>query len=409
MITEEQIDLLIERLIRRTEMQNTYFLTEIGSSIKKIRELTPTEARQLVQILKYGGNYDDIIKELERYTNLNVEDLDRIISEYAKKDAFFYKEFYEYRNLPFTPFEKNSEILRQTNLLKQLAKQEVYNFSRSNVLGYTIRDLDNKVQFYGLKDTYNRVLDEALLNVGQGKETFDSAMGRLMEEIGGSGLKTIEYESGRSMRLDSALRMHLKGRLMELHNENQKIIGDIIETDGVEISVHTNPAPDHAEAQGRQFTNEEYEKLQGGLPAKVYNSKKIVSLDDDGKNGYRPISEMNCYHYMFTVVLGVKKPEYSDEELQQIIDEGKEKHEFDGKKYTKYEGMQLQRQLERRIRQQKDIQMLAKTSNNQKLVDKAEKKITQLTKKYSDLSNELKLPTKLERLKVAGFKRTKKV
>ena len=60
MITEEQIELLVERLLNRIEEANTYFLMKMGSSIKKIRELTPTQAQQLVNILKYGGNYEEI-------------------------------------------------------------------------------------------------------------------------------------------------------------------------------------------------------------------------------------------------------------------------------------------------------------------------------------------------------------
>ena len=105
--------------------------------------------------------------------------------------------------------------------------------------------------------------------------------------------------------------MHLKGRLRELHNENQLIIGEEIGADGVEISVHENPAPDHEKAQGRQFSNEEYQKLQAGQEATDYRGIK-VNLDHDHKNGYRPISEMNCYHYVFSVILGVNEPEYNE-------------------------------------------------------------------------------------------------
>ena len=101
MISEEQIDLLVERLIRRIEEANTYFLMKMGSSIKKIRELTPTQAQELVQILKYGGNYEDIIREIAKYTNLNIQDIDDIFSNYAKKDQLFYEKFYRYRNIPF--------------------------------------------------------------------------------------------------------------------------------------------------------------------------------------------------------------------------------------------------------------------------------------------------------------------
>ena len=407
MISEEQIELLVERLINRIQEANTYFLMEMGSSIKKIRNLTPTEAQQLVQILKYGGNYEDIVEELAKYTNLNIKDIEDIFKEVSKKDLNFAKNFYQYRKIPFVEYAENEALKRQTQALANIVKNEMYNFTRANVLGYTIRDLKGRPQFIGLRETYNRVLDEALVNVGTGKETFDSAMSRIMKDIGGSGLKTIEYESGRSMRLDSAVRMHLKGRLRELHNENQKIIGEEIEADGIEISVHGNPAPDHEEVQGRQFSNEEYEKLNSGVSAKDYKGK-IYTLDHDGKNGYRPISELNCYHYIYSIVLGVSKPRYTDEQLKEIIDNTNEKVEFEGKKYNKYECTQLQRNLEREVRKQKDIQIFAKASGNDELVGEAQQKITQLTQKYKELSDISELPTKMQRMKVPQYKRVAK-
>ena len=403
-ITEQQIDLLVERLINRIEEANTYFLMKMGSSIKQLRELTPTQAQQLVQILKYGGNYEDIIREIAKYTNLNVQDIDEIFSAYAKKDQLFYKQFYRYRNIPFIEYAENEALRRQTEALANIVKTEMYNFTRDNVLGYTIKDLNGRVQFLGLRETYNRVLDEALVNVDTGKETFDSAMTRILKDIGGSGLKTIEYQSGRSMRLDSAVCMHLKGRLRELHNENQKLFGAEFDSDGYEISVHSQPAPDHEQVQGRQFSIAEYDRLNSGLEAKDYKGN-TYTLDHDGKNGYRPISELNCYHYIFSIVLGASEPEYDDEQLQKIIDDNNKGFDFDGKHYTMYEGTQLQRNLERAIREQKDIQILGKSSGNIDLISQSQLKITQLTRKYKQLSDISGLPTKAQRLRVSGYRR----
>ena len=397
-ITEEQVDLLVERLINRVEKMNDVLLQNIGLNIKKIRELSPSKAHELVQILKYGGNYDEIIEKILKYSGLNIKDLDEIFKGYAKKDQSFYKQFYKYRNKPFIPYEKNTLLKQQTEALMNIVKNEMYNFTRQNVLGYTING-----KFFNLREVYNRILDEALLNVGQGKQTFNGAMKSIMEQIGGSGLKTLDYESGRSIRLDSAVRMHLKGRLRELHNENQKLYGQEFGADGIEISVHSNPAEDHELVQGRQFTLEEYDKLNNGLYARDYKGN-MYTLDTDHKNGYRPISEMNCYHYIFSIILGVSKPEYSDEELKQIIDDNEKGFEYEGQHYTMYEGTQLQRKIELEIRKQKDIQILAKASDNDILLDESQRKISILTRKYKELSDISGLPMKLDRLMVIGYK-----
>ena len=406
MISEEQIDLLVERLVQRIEKANVYFLENIGSSIKKIRDIKPSQAHQLAQILKYGGDYDDIVREIRKYTGLNLNEIDEIFSSYAKRDQMFYEKFYKYRNIPFVPYAENTTIRTQTMALANVIKNQMYNYFKTNVLGYTIRGLDGKVKFMGLRETYNYLLDEALLNVSQGKDTFDNAISRILKDIGGSGLKTLDYKSGRSIRLDSMLRTHLKDGLQELHMENQKIYGKEFDSDGVEITVHSNPAPDHANIQGRQFSNKEFNKLQNGELARDYKGK-MYSLDHDDNSTYRPIGELNCYHNIFPIILGVSDPEYSDKELNKILEDNEKGFEFEGKHYTNYQGTQLQRTLERKIREQKDIQILAKASDNKELIGSSQKNTTILMNKYRKLSKASDLPTKAKRLRVSGYKRTK--
>ena len=404
MTTDEQIDLLTEKLINRIHNANIYFLQKIGNNIKRIRNLKPSEAHQLIQMLKYNGNYEEIVNEILRLTNLNIQDIDAIFNEMAKKDYAFAEQFYKYRGVEYVPYSENKALLRQVSALASITKQEMFNYARATNLGYSIRDLQGNVKFVGLKETYDRILDTAVLNVGTGVDTFDNAMSKIMKEVGGSGLKTVDYASGRSIRLDSAARMHLKGALRTLHNEVQKQVGEEFDFDGYEISVHSNPAVDHEKIQGRQFSIEEYEKLNNGLEAKDYKGN-TYTLDHDHKNGFRPISTMNCYHYVFSIVLGVNKPEYSEEQLQKIIDDNDKGAIIDGKHYTNYEITQLQRSFERKIRKQKDIQILAKASGNKELVKESQDRITQLTNKYKEISKISGLPTRMDRLKVAKYRR----
>ena len=403
-MNEETIELLVERLASRINKANEFFLIKIGENVKKIRGLTPTQAHQLIQILKYGGNYEEIVNEILRLTNLNIQDIDAIFNEMAKKNYEFAEQFYKYRGVEYVPYNQNKALLRQVNALASITKQEMFNYARATNLGYSIKDLQGNIKFVGLKEVYDRILDTAVLNVGTGVDTFDNAMSKIMKDIGGSGLKTVDYASGRSIRLDSMARMHLKGALRTLHNEIQKQVGEEFDFDGYEISVHSNPAVDHSHVQGRQFSIEEYEKLNNGLDAKDYKGN-TYTLDHDHKNGFRPISMMNCYHYVFSIILGVNKPEYSEEQLQKIIDDNDKGAIIDGKHYTNYEITQLQRSFERKIREQKDIQILAKESGNKELVKESQDRITQLTNKYKEISKISGLPTRMDRLKVAKYRR----
>lgn len=396
-MNEKTIELLVERLVSRINKANEFFLIKIGESIKKIRKLTPTQAQQLVQILKYGNNYQEIINEISRLTNLNIQDIDAIFNEMAKNDYNFAEQFYKYRGIEYIPYNENKALLRQVSALASITKQEMYNYARTTNLGYSIRDLQGNVKFVGLRETYNRVLDEAVLNVGTGVDTFDNAMSKIMKDIGGNGLKTVDYASDRSVRLDSVARMHLKGALRNLHNEVQKQVGEEFGADMIEISVHEHPAPDHY-MQGKQMMIEEYEKMQNHLPFKDLQGNTYEPLD-------RPISELNCYHYVFYGIAGVSKPNYTDEELNNILKENEKGIELDGQKYTIYEMSQIQRRLETSIRKQKDLQIIGRASGNKEIVENAQRKITELTHKYKQVSDISGLPYKRDRLRVSNYKR----
>lgn len=404
MLSDEVIEKVTERLVNRIEQGNTYVLEQIGKSIKKIGTLSPSKAYELEQILKYGGDYDKIVKKLSQITKLNIKDIKKIFEEVAKSDYRFAKQFYDYRGKKFIPYEKNEVLKRQ---VEAITNTMIDNYiSKTKSIGFSIRDEKGNVIFQSVEKTYQDTIDKAIISVSQGKTTFQDEMYTLMKEIGSSGIKTLDYASGRTMRLDSAFRMIVKDSLRTLHNEEQQLFGKEFDSDGVEISVHSNPAPDHEEVQGRQFSNEEFDKFQNDIEAKDYQGK-VFPPEFEGHDR-RSISEYNCYHYVFAIVLGVSKPEYTNKELQQIIDSNNKGFDYDGKHYTMYEGTQLQRQLERAIREQKDIQIIGKAGDNKELVLDAQEKITQLTRKYKELCNTSGLPTKMQRMRVPNYKRVAK-
>ena len=398
MKNELQEEAIITRLIERIESGNTFILTEIGKAVKEIGQLTPTQAYQLQQMIKYGASYQTILERLSKITNLNTKEIDEIYSLYAQKDYNFARKFYEYRNIPYVPFNQLEPLKREVQAISNLTKGEYTNLSNTSALGFTIKDLAGNVKFYNISNAYQYVIDQAILSVSQGKDTFQHEMYSILKSLGESGLKTVDYKSGYHRRLDSAIRMNLREGIKTLHNETQRILGEDFGADGVEISVHLSPAPDHEDLQGRQFSNEEFEKLQNNEVAKDYKGNRY-------SHEHRPISELNCYHTTMSIILGVSKPQYSDKELQDIKERNEKGFMFEGKYLTMYESTQLQRKLETEIRKQKDIQMLGKASGNDLLIGDAQFKITQLTNRYKELSKTSGLQTQMERLRVVGYKR----
>ena len=388
MLSQEVEEALSERLTRRIEEANSSILKKIGEAIKQISTLTPSQAYQIQQILKYGGTYNEIAKELARVSGKNIQDIYKIFEEVAKNNKQFARQFYKYRNIDFIPYKKDIALQNMVKSLASITADMYKNISNTSVIGFV---QDGK--FKQLQQVYQDTIDKAILSISQGKQDFYSSMRQTLKELGGSGL--VQYESGRTRRLDSAVRMNILDGMRALNNETSRRFGEEYNADGVEISVHSNPAVDHQDIQGRQFSIEEYDKLENGDIATDYQGNKYDGADK------RHIGEYNCYHKIFSIVLGVSKPEYTDKQLNDIRESNLSGFDFEGKHYTNYEGTQLQRRIETAIRKQKDTQILARASGDTELVEQSQNKIRLLTSKYNDLCKTSGLLPKKVRMQVS--------
>lgn len=412
MLNEETQEKLAELVVDKIEELNKYIIEEIGKSLLEIGKLTPSKAYQLEQTIKYGASYNKIIKKIKDITKLNEKEIDNIFKELAKKNQQWAKVYYDYRGLDFIPYGQNKALQNQVKAIAKITKDTYRNIMQTSA--YSILK-GNKTYYTPISKIYQDVLDEAVISISQGKETYNQSIRRIMKELASKGLRQVDYSTGYSRRLDSSVRMNVLDGMKQLSNEVQRQFGEEFNADGIEISVHLNPAPDHNKIQGRQFSTikpsknklSEWEKLQNGKKAKDYKGN-IYSLDHDDNGTYRPISTMNCYHYIFSIILGVNKPQYSDEQLKQINSKNTKGFDFEGKHYTMYEGTQLQRKIETEIRKQKDIQIGARSINDIEEIEKSQNKIRKLSQKYKKLSDISGLPTKMQRLSVSGYRRIAK-
>ena len=401
MLSENAMEKMGEILVNRTEQLNTLILEEIGNAIKQIGAVKPSQAHKLAQILKYGGSYKKIMKKLAEITSLNIKDIEKIMEIVAKENLAFAKQFYDYRGIDFIPYEQNKPLQRQVEVMTRRLTDDYLQMSKH--LAFKTIGANGKPATTSLSKLYQTVIDNAILNVSKGQETYATEMRKVMRTIadGGirvtdKGIKTVDYPSGYTRRLDSTVRMNILDGMRDFSNDLQKELGKEFGANGVEISVHANPAEDHAHVQGKQYSMEEFEKLNG----------KEINGEYVGGQLKRPISTMNCYHYIFSIILGVNRPQYSEKELDNINTRNEDGFTFEGKKYTRYQGTQLQRQIETKIRTLKDRQILARASGDvgKPMVIECQTKIRQLTEKYNELSKASGLSPKANRLSVSGYK-----
>ena len=405
MINEELQEKLLSIFDKRFENYNTKVLEELGNVIKQFKDLTPSQAYELGQQLKYNTTVKDLLDELSKISGLSVKDLKAILEKVAKENIGFADVYYKARGLETPIYSENKALQRLVSSVYNISGAEFKNIAKST--GFRLLDSNGNPLLLDINQTYNEVIDRCVVAISQGKETYQQSMRSTLKQLSSSGVRKIEYESGYSRRLDTSIRQNILDSMRQVSNESQQLFGEEFGSNGVEVSVHEMPAPDHELVQGRQFSNEEFENFQNDRKAVDYTGM-VFEPEFEGHDR-RSISQYNCYHYIFSIVLGVSKPQYSNKKLQEIIDNANKKTAFDGKEYTQYELTQLQRRIESAIREAKDTQILAKASEDNELVLQSQMRITQLTTKYKQLCNISGLPNKLStRASVPNYRRVSK-
>lgn len=375
MLTDKQIADALALIDERYHKVIQKYLKMVGRTVLKIGELNQRSINLLIQLRRMGVDVQTIEKELRNATRLTQSDIRKLYkkaAEEANTDARF-----EYITKGVEP-DNN----RWNELVESIWRQTAG----------TMANLSNTTS---ISEEYKEVISEAVQAVSMGVTDYKAAIRDSIKRLGGSGIR-VEYESGYKRRLDTAVRQNVLDGVRQIQLESQKLIGEEIGADGVEITAHQNSAPDHEPVQGRQFDIENFERMQSAQP-----------FEDADGNWYkpfeRPIREWNCRHFVHYIILGVSKRMYSDEQLEKWKKENREGCDIGGKHYTKYEATQLMRKIETAIRKQKDTAILAQASGDDVLRRECQSNITQLTSKYDQVAKAAGLRARPEKTFVKGF------
>lgn len=371
MLNEDEINALADIFQDRFDKANRKILEYIGSRLKEIGELTPSQARKIQQMYKYGEDLDTITQYLAEASGQSIDDIEALYEKVAEEGYDWSKPFYEAKGIKQIPFKENKDVQRIIKAMCAVTGKSLKNISRTTAIG-----VNTAGGFKPVGSFYKETIDSAITAVITGTDDYNSTIRRAVKELGSGGLK-IQYESGYRRRLDSAVRQNVLDGVRYVTHEIAVKNGEEFGADGYEISAHSACAPDHLPYQGRQYSKKEYEAIQESLA--------------------RPIGQWNCGHTAFPIVLGVSHRAYTDKELKAFEQNSNEKITIEGREYTRYECTQLQRKLETKLRYAREEKALYKAVGDKELVNGATAKIQILKNKYAEVSEKADLPMRKER------------
>ena len=368
MLTPDQIAGLQVAFQRLTDPVQEFLIRDIARRVKQAGEFTSTAAYQTWRLQALGKDLSEIQEELARLIDVAAEDAAKLLKQAAE---FGYIDDVE-RLGGAVKFADNEAMQQIVSAAVKLAKSDLTNLTQT--IGFVNQDNVSRT----LTAAYQQACDFAFMQTVTGAADYNTAIRQACGKLAGEGIQTVNYASGVKTSLEAAVRRNLMGGTGLMVEQISQQNHDDLRADGWEISAHGNCAPDHEPIQGKQYTDEEYKRLNSSLR--------------------RRIGTLNCGHTAFPIILGVSRQQYSRKELADFRRDNSKGVTYDGRKFkTMYEATQYQRQIERSIRAWKRHAMTG-------TYDEAETRLRLLRAEYRRFSKAVGLRTENERLFVAGFK-----
>ena len=377
MLTPEQLQNLPQELTDLYDQLSEFILRDIARRIAKGAQITDTAEYQLYRARSLGLSTDEIAAKIAEINGSSAAEINRLIREAAAQSDEFDRKMLGVDKGAAVPLEENAQL--QKLISAQIAETAGKCENLTNTMGFADHDFLGRVYYLSMTDMYRREMDSAHMKVVTGATDYMTAIRQDCNKLAASGVRTIDYESRRSDRIEVAARRAILTSVAHVTHRISEQNGEELGADGWEMSAHSGSRPSHAVYQGRQYTQKQYERIIKPL-----------------------ISEPNCRHDVFPIILGVSEPVYTEEELQNI---DQPPFTYEGRTYTAYEASQQMRKMERAMRKQKDRCIVADAAGDEESFTTASIKLRRQKDIYEDFCKAADSFTQYERTYVAGYDR----
>ena len=379
----EGIPIPLERTMSELEMR---IMADIVRSIRVNGFSTAKTDWQIQRMIQLGESEENIKQWIRETLAVTDAELDHIFSDTVYEQYYGYQRAYGEVGRKQIPFVENLELQALLESVKVQTKAEFRNLTNS--LGFVIRNPGTgKICYHPLMQFYRETLDGAVMDIVSGAVSYDAAVGRAINAMTDSGLRTVYYDSGHSNRVKVAIRRAVMTGFRQVQGKINEQAARNLGTDVYEVTYHVGARPEHQVWQGKVYT---YAQLQSAC----------------GLGSVTGLHGANCYHDYHPFIPGVSVRNYTDEELDEMMEEENTPKEYQGKEYTAYQALQKQRQMERGMRKtRQDIKLLLEGDADEDSVILKKARYQGEMQKYKAFSRAMKFPEQMPRVYQDGLGR----
>lgn len=320
MLRPEFFDFCADDILALYAKLEESIIADMCRRIARMGRISDATAWQAARLQETGTLYDNIISEIAKTTN-NREEVVKEAFEKAGVEALSIDDsIYKAAGLDPLPLKQSQAMLSvlQAGLIK--TNSVMQNLTMTTAVS--------------TQQAYMQACDLAYMQVSTGAMDYRTAITRAVVSACEQGA-TVLYPTGHVDKLDVAIRRSVLTGVNQTCGKLQEARADEMECDLVETTAHAGARPSHAVWQGKVFSR-----------SGSSNKYPPFSLTDYGTGA--GLCGWNCRHSFFPYFEGLSESAYPRE----VLDEYNNRTVvIDGKEMSYYDATQLQRKMERSIRE----------------------------------------------------------
>ena len=320
MLSAAAFDSLSVPIVDLYEQYSQSVLNDISRRLAKM-DMTSTAAWQMQRLSESGMVYQNALKELSRMTGKSEATLQALFEKGGVKSVAFDDRIYKAAGLNPLPLNLSPSML--------------------NVLLAGLRKTDGKIKNLTMttalsaRNVFIDAADLAYMKVTTGAFSYNEAIRQAVKGMAAKGLSTIDYASGRQEALDVAMRRTVLTGVGQTTARLSLDRAGEMNSDLVQMSAHAGARPEHEVWQGKIFS------LSGTHP------DYPPFVESTGYGTVTGFAGINCRHTCYPFFEGLSENAYSKSDVMEM---NNATVEYNGKQIGQYEASQIQRYLERGIR-----------------------------------------------------------
>lgn len=251
----ELLDALPEELAELYRELELTLLREIASRLKIAGDLNEVTVQMIRALRAHGAALDEIEKAVSEAAAVGREKLEALLDGVTARNQAYYTELVDLAGVT-APERLVDE--RDIAAIRRQTWGAYKNITGS--MGFLVVR-NGRLAMLEPARAYQWALDSAAMQMQSGAISYDQAISDAVRQLADSGLKVVDYESGRNSQVDVAVRRAVMTGVNQLNQKYREQSMDYLGTDLVEVTAHLgarnidgpNGWENHAAWQGKVY------------------------------------------------------------------------------------------------------------------------------------------------------------